>query len=804
MIKNWLKIYGTNLQKNKVYFILTVLGLAIGIWGVLLAYLYYNEEIRYDQWNPHKDEVFIISADLGEGDIWMLAPFPVGPHLKEEKQVIDDYMYLSNYISSSLVFEGEKILFSKGLKVQANFFSFFPFELVQGEAVLDEPNSVLVLDTYAEELFGKEALGKTFTFEEEEYLIKGLYTFGDTRNSIAPHMLFSGMERVVAKEQQNWGNYNATLYIKLRDQTQTTAVAAAISNLMYEHVYVRLAKEQGKTVQEYLDEEGETMEIHRLFPLSGQHMITDINYNGTLEPAINSQRLYILIGLSLTILILSVVNYMNLSIVQSLKRHREFGVRLVVGSSYTAIFWQLFFESCLTLLFATGLSFVFVEFSLPSLRVFLHSQLYFNLIQELVFGVTFIIGLAFFLAVVLLLVLRKVSKTGLLKGEFLKNNQRFSVRHTMLIIQFAIASFFMMGTMVVYQQVNYMLDKDLGFTKQEILILPFLSSKQKKERQQLYDIYKTELLQIKGVEAVGSSTLAIGGGGYNSSSISHQGVSVQVMNVGIDEDFLTMMEIKVVEGRSFQQEIASDTISNILINQHLKDKFGDSAILGKQINWNGSVFTVIGIVDNYHTGSFKSDYAPMIFFNLKIFDWQILNVNELYVKIDPTKTEEIIAQSEQVYKALDIAAYPFSHEFVDRRFAHIFKSSMQERNILLVLSVIVVFIALFGLYSMASFTIANQYKEIAIRKVLGASNNEQMRQLSQRYLLLAIIGFGLSIYPSYYFMNAWLNDYVFRIDIQWVNFVFAFLFLMVLTFITVYIKVRQAVQVNVLKYIKYE
>lgn len=191
-------------------------------------------------------------------------------------------------------------------------------------------------------MFGAQALGKQFRYQEEWFTIRGIYSLGDTRSSIAPHILFSRLDQVVKDNQDNWGNYNASLYLKIKDPTTLEAVKNAISDLMYDNVYTRLAREEGKTVAEFLEEEGDTLEQFQLFSLAGQHMIADDTYSGTLEPAINIHRFYILIGLSLTILFLSVVNYINLSIVQNLKRHREIGMRLVLGSTPILVFGQLF------------------------------------------------------------------------------------------------------------------------------------------------------------------------------------------------------------------------------------------------------------------------------------------------------------------------------------------------------------------------------------------------------------------------------------------------------------------------------
>jgi len=802
MLQNWLKIYRAHQVKNKVYFILTLLGLSIGLWGVLLAYLYYKEEVRYDQWNPYKDEVFLVNTDLSDRDVWTYAPYAFGSRLPDLG--VKDHMYLPNYSSGYFEIDGEKRFFTKGLLVQSNFFEFFPFEIVQGDNVLDEPNSIVVLDTYAESLFGENVIGKSVRYKGEWFVVKGVYSFEGKQSSIAPTILFSGMEKNVVNNEDNWGDYNATLYLKLTDPNQVDRIGRGMKQLLYDNLYTRLAQEKGKTVEAYLEESGDFIESFRLLPLSGQHMITDARTNGTLERSVDMSRFYIVIGLAVSILFLSVVNYVNLSLVQSLKRNKEIVVQLIIGGSYFTIFKQLFLESVLTLFFASILSCVFVEFALPTIRVFLHSNMTFILVDCLAFLFLFIISIALSVSGILYFIIRRLSIFTLLKGQLALKTTSFGVRDLMMILQFVIASFFIVSTMIVYQQVHYMLDKELGFSQEEILVLPFLTNEVEGNKVRLYEVYKKELSAIPGVQQVAGVSFRIGDGGYNSTSLSYNGVSLQVANVAMDVEFLSLLKIKIVEGRGFQSELASDTLSTILVSKKFKEQVGDEDLVGKQVIWNGTPFSVVGIVDNYHAKGLTTDYLPIAYFRNETIPWLFEQEQEIYLRFDPAKIDQVLADVEKIYKKLNVSAYPFSYEFLDKRFEKNFTDSLQERNILLVLSVLAVFIALFGLYSLVSFNLTNQYKEIAIRKVLGASNKEQMKQLSRQYFFIVVIGFGLAIFPSYYFMNAWLSNYVFRIHLDWINFLLAFLVLMLLTFVTVLIKVHQALQVKVLKYIKHE
>lgn len=348
MIKNWLKIYWRNLSKNKVYFALTLLGLALGIWGVLLSYLYYKEEVQYDQWNPSKDEVFLVNTNLNDGGIWTAAPYAIGPRLKDLG--VEDYMYLPYYHAGYVEVDGEKRFFTKGLQIQSNFFEFFPFEMIQGDKTIQDPTSIFVLDTYAQALIGPDPIGKRVRYQGEWFVVKGVYSFTGNPSSIAPTILFSGMEKEVKANLDNWGDYVSTLYIKPTHPNKLDRLAKEMKQLLYDHVYVRLAKEKGQTTAAYLEESGDFMKSYDFFSLSEQHTLTNADANGTLEASVNMPRFYILVGLALAILLLAVVNYVNLLLVQTLKRHREFAVRLIAGSSYVKIFGQLLFLLLVTVL----------------------------------------------------------------------------------------------------------------------------------------------------------------------------------------------------------------------------------------------------------------------------------------------------------------------------------------------------------------------------------------------------------------------------------------------------------------------
>ncbi len=790
-----------------MYFLLTVLGLAIGISAMILSSLYYLEESSYDQWNPNKDDVFVVESKIDKDISWMLAPYPIGEKLKEELPFVEEFMYLrTDYFMGVIDYKEKRPMYEKGIMVQSNFFDFFPFEFVYGDrkTALKNTNNVVVRDSYAKILFGKEnPVGEEFTDEGENYVVTGVYTLGDNRSSIAPELIFGSLDKVVKDEQNNWGNYNSALYLRLSDKKYCGQVEKEILRLLLANSYQKLASEKGMSLDEFIQKELGFLESFRLHPLSGQHL-SDSHLNGTLESSVNTERMYILIGLSIILLILSLFNYINISIVQLIERKKEFGVRKVHGCVGFTFAKQGFFEGLLTAIIAIVLSLVLVEFTIPFLRVFLKSQLSgFNLMVIIPFLLFFVLLIGV-LTGVLFTGITRANIFDLLRGKVLGISNRVKFNNLILIIQFAIAGFFIISVYTVNRQVSYMLSKDLGFKGDQVISMRYLYNGENTEKVKTYERIKERVEKIEGVKGVSVSTIGIGNGAYNSTHLSYKGNFVQIMNVAMDYNYLDMLGIKMKEGRNFNEQLASDSISNVLINEEVLSHIGETDMVGKKLNWNDKDYLVVGIVSNYNTRELNKEYAPMIFFSLKTVPWVSGNMNEISIQLESGNIEKTLKDIEKVYTELNISDFPFSYEFVDKRFSSLFEDNIYERNVFLVLSSIAVFIALFGLFAVSSFTIGTKLKEVAIRKVLGADTSSLLKRLSMQYVIYCVIGFAIAVFPSYYFLNKWLSNYAFRIEIGWGVFAISFVVILCLTLIIVLSRAYLATRINVLKYIKYE
>ncbi|WP_300977356.1 FtsX-like permease family protein, partial [Flavobacterium sp.] len=274
--------------------------------------------------------------------------------------------------------------------------------------------------------------------------------------------------------------------------------------------------------------------------------------------------------------------------------------------------------------------------------------------------------------------------------------------------------------------------------------------------------------------------------------------------MGIDFGMLEMMQIKIKEGRSLSEKFASDTISSMLVNETALKEMGEKNPLGKPVDWNGHKLKIVGVVKDFNLYGPQDKVPPMVFFHFKTVDWMLQNANKIHVKVKGENMEQTIADIEKFWIKNVDTDYPFQYDFVDKEYARTYETYVKQKNLFSLLNVIVILIALFGLFALASFSIERRMKEIAIRKTLGAETNVLLKELSKQYIIYCVIGFLLALFPVYYLLNKWLENFAFRITISVLPFLLGFIILLSLTLIVVLSRAYHATRLDVLKYLKYE
>jgi len=799
MLQNWLKIYLYNNKKNKVYFFLTILCLAIGIGAVLLSTLYAKEEESFDRWNKNKNDVYFVE---NKNETVSLAnqPFILSIMLKDQYPFVEDYFVYSGYTSNTIEYDKEKYLVDKIVKCNETFFDFFPYPLIYGsqKSIFQNPNEIVLEKDKAELLFGKNInpIGKQLKIEEQLYIVVGVYDLEGKRGSFMPEVILNEYQFLDDEQATSWGYSASSLLVKTNKSKET---GAAIDSLYLNHYLKPLAAENGVLVSELIDKSkgffNQTAILHPLPELHFEKSAAIV----VPEAQTKHQFVQIVLGLSWVIFILSLFNYVNLLLSQALSRAKEVGVRKSLGGLNKDIIKQNLFETTLTICISFVVSIFFILFVLPFANSFLNTNIEVTITDFVVLfvGVFFLILLL--AGLIPALYIAKYKTLSELKGNFHRSRSGSVIKNCFLIVQFAIACWFITGTYIVYKQVSFMTTKDVGFKGDQVISFSFLEQDWGTEKYTKYQVFKQEIKKIKGVEQVAIADLIYGAAsGGTFSYIIHNDKNELVRMVNAEEEYFDMMGIELKEGRFLSTQFANDSIDNILINEAVLQAFDQTSVTDLVLNKQN----VVGLLKNFHNTGLESRIQPMIFV-LPSDNYN--NFNQVNVKVNLDELEAVIPAIEKIWNSFNPSAHKtFSYEFVDKEFARSFIKIQTQREVMMYLSCIVTFIALFGLFAISSFNIGTKLKEIAIRKVLGADTKSLIQKLSIQYVVYCVAGFLLAFYPSYYLLNQWLSDYAYRIEIEYDIYVVCFFIMLLLALTIVVSRAYKATRVNVLEYIKYE
>jgi len=805
MLRNWINIFIYQIKHSKLFTALNILGLSIGISGLIFALLYWNDEQSYDSWNPQKDNVYQVLVQLNGMTSWSECALFLKPALDADPN-IETVMYGDDwYQKDKIVYKGKKEFVDKIINVQRSFFSFFPFEIIKGNAIssIKDDSSIAISDNIAKRIFGNEnPIGKQIKCLNQVFSVRAVYRIPGN-SSIAPNVVINTIEKEMDYSVIN--PFVFKLLLKVKDPAKIEIIRKKIERVYNYDFIKRLAKQEGFTFEDmgkkvgYFNVAIEPLSKARLYS------ITD----GYPEGRGNYQFLVIMMGLSILILILSIVNYINLATANAVKRAKEVGVRKITGASKTNIICQFIFETILITLFSTLLALVIVEIALPFYNNFLNknlillgNQFYWQLI--LIFIIT-----VFTAGLLPSIYVANFETLKVLKGNFGRSKNGIWLRNGMLIFQFAIAAFFIIGSYIVYEQIRYLQNKDLGFKGDQVISValnfPAAEYEDKNVEKNIYNKYnviKQQLRKIKGVEEISTGLIAFDGSDNFINPVLYNDELFKERTIALDYGMLEMLNIKMVKGRNFDRKLASDTINSVIINESALKQMNIKDPIGKELIIRQQKLRIIGIVKDFNLLSPEMQVPPISFFHLKTLG-MAQNINKVFIKLKMDDSENTIASIEKLWSKVD-TEYPFKYDFVDKEYARTYESYVKQKNLFSILNIIVVLIALFGLFALASYSIQRRLKEIAIRKTLGAETNALLKELSKQYVVYCIIGSLIAIVPAYLLLQKWLENFAFRIDITILPFVIAFVSLLFLTLAIVLAKAYQVTKVDVLKYLKYE
>ena len=804
MLQNYLKIALRNLLKNKGFSAINIFGLAVGIACCLLITLYVTDELSFDRFHEKADRIYRTNLDVkfggSEQSVATTADL-LGPTLKKDYPQVENYARI--YDSGSFLIKKtgtvnnireEKILFA-----DSSIFEVFTFPLVTGEpkSALREPNTIVLCETAAKRHFGNQnPIGQILNLDnKKDYKITGVMRDIPENSHIKAEFFVS-----LRSLDYNWNSFlgnNFQTYILLQKDANPKAFDAYFKQIVQKYVSPEIVKAMGSTIKD-LEKSGSYYRYSMI-------LMTDIHLESkqTNELGINGdiQYVYIFSVVALFVLLIACINFMNLSTARSSKRAKEVGIRKVLGSVRVQLMIQFFAEcvllSFLALIVALGL----VAILLP----------FFNEISGKTLIISDLYSIKFLLIITILPIL-----VGILAGSYpaiflssfepikvLKGRLSLkggSLRNVLVVFQFATSIVLIIGTVIIYRQINFIQQKNLGFNKDQVLIINDAYALDKQAV-----AFKEEVLKLKGVQNGTLSGFLPTPSSRNNTVMFPEGQIDQSKGISVgqwdvDYDYIQTMGMSMTKGRNFSKEYGTDS-SGIILNETAAKLLGFTEPLNKGVslfmNDNKKVYRVVGIVKDFNFESMKSNIGALCMMLRS-------STGNASFRLDAQNDiQSTIKQIEAKWTQM-APGQPFSYTFMDESFNNVYKAEQRIGKISLAFAFLTILVACLGLFGLVTFIAEQRIKEIGIRKVLGASVLGIVSLLSKDFVKLVIVSICIASPIAYYAMNLWLQDFAFRIKIEWWIFVLAGISAIVIALLTVSYQAIRAALMNPVKSLKTE
>ena len=813
MLKNWLKIAFINYRKNWLSTVINILGLSVGLCVFLLIFIHWQDEKSYEQWNPNKNNIYLVETKNSSFGFMLTSSYPELSVSADKFSEIENFAVNNTWNGYKIrLMAGNNSVFTSNARVSDNFFEFFPFEKIAGDFknAVNGDGKVAISEETAKTLFGddyKNCIGKELKLDDSQnksYFVTAVYKLPVTNTVFRPGFVMKHPNFLKENDQdKQWTNYSYVGYFKIKQGTDIQNLEKKLTDLLWENEKIAM-KQWG----EKIDEKNKS----QVFLTSMSKMKLDAKSEGVEKG--DKKSITILLSLSALILLLSGINLINLKTAQASQRAKEVGVRKVIGSSKSRLVLQFLLETFMICFVAYIVAFAMVELMLPSYNKFLNKEIKLNDPSLFVYTGLLLIVFSLISGLIPALYLSNFKPINTLKGNFARSKSGVWLRNSILTLQLIISSFFIICSLIIHTQVSYMMNKDLGFKGDQVIRIQFKKTDwQNNFNSKKYLRLKNEVSKIAGVEDITSSVFNIGDGLINSSSVKNTIDTTKNIGFvgvgGIDYNFFKFYKMKFVAGRDIDLRYASDTISGTIANETFVKKMGLSPhqALGKEIlpGWEekNKKYKIIGVVKDFYVTGVDKPIDPILMFNYDR-NWVKNNVGNLQIKISGNDIYGTLERIKEFWTTKAEPGYPYDYNFVDKQFAKTFEKFQKQQTLFTTLNIVVLVIALLGLFALSSLLIEQKLKDVAIKKTLGADEKTIVWDLTKRFLLICVIAVLVSMPLGYYAMNEWLKDFSYRIDMPVWPYVLSLLLLLILTFIVVSFKAYRATKINLVKYLKYE
>ena len=749
MFKNYLKITLRNFIRNPIFNLINILSLTIGIVCCLLIILYISHELSYDRFHQNGEWIYRVAMESikKEGNRKTgNTTAAVGPSMLEEIPEVEQMVRLRYPVGGYYYSEGKQYYDRAIVYADSSLLHLFSFTLIAGnpETILREPYSVVLTQETAGRIFGTlDPIGEQLVLNNENYLVTGVIQAPPVKSHIQFTSLvsFSTLYKD-SRFYMDWnGGWQYYTYIKLYKGADIKRLKERMPDFMYTHIN-HIYEEAGSSLQPIFQQ------------LSKIHMDSEIE--GGFGPGGSKSALLVFSAIALFILIIASINFMNLSTARATTRAKEVGIRKVVGANRKKIIWQFLGESTLLSLFGLILALILIEIILPKFNIIIGRELRLYSITNwkiIMFLPLLVILIGIFSGSYPSFYTSAFQPTRIIKGDRVQSAGNPGIRNLLVIIQFIISTVLIICTLVIYFQIVYMKDKDVGYDKESILTIPMIDE----ETRNRYEVIKTELSTIPEVISISASS-DYPGHSITSNGYLPEGLEEYMMiNVfDVDYDFLDTYGLEVVSGRGFSEAFPTDK-NDYLINEKLAEELGWDEPVGKLIN-RGADHKVVGVVKDFNFATLHEEIKPLIFTMTSYMGYRYLSIS-----ITRNDLQQTIQNIRGKWETL-IPGSDFNYFFLDDEFDRIYQAELRFGETLFYFSMLAILIACMGLFGLASYTTAQKTKEIGIRKVMGASSGRIMRLFSLNFTKWVVLA-NLIAWPlAILIMRKWLQNFNYKIE----------------------------------------
>jgi putative ABC transport system permease protein len=802
MLKNYILVAFRNITRQKFYALLNVLGLTVGISACLLITLYVKDEISFDRFHQDADRIYRINLDakLSAQEIAVaVSSPPLAPALVNEVPEVESAVRVLG-TGNPVIKYGEKAIAQENVFfADSNFFTFFTFPLLEGDpnTVLAQPNTLVLTERSAEKYFGKEtAVGKLLSVGNDTttYMVTGVAQNPPANAHFKFEVILAG-ESAPQFKDPIWMNNFLYTYFKIYPNASATVVKQKLDDLTVKYIGPNVEQFMGMSLEQF-KQQGSRFG-YTIIPLTDIHLHS--HYQAEIEPQGDIQYIYLFSAIAIFMLIIACINFMNLATARSAGRAKEVGLRKTLGSLSSHLIAQFLAESFLFSLIAALLALATVYLILPLFNFLAGKELLFESLLHtqllmVLAGVIVLVGLlagsypAFYLT--------SFKVTEVLKGKVREGMKGGTVRSGLVVFQFSISIILIIATTVIYQQMQYAQNKNMGLNRDKVLVL----SNTGQLGAQANPLKKAIADQSNVVATSYSNSVpALNTDGASPFRVEGSEEDHLVVRYFTDYDHLETMAFTLTEGRFFSRDFPTDS-SAIVVNEAVLREMGWSEAVGKELlgyNRGGRVpYKIVGVVKDFHFESLRNNVRPTAMF---------LNTNVMnYLSVRFTgNPREAVASVESLWKNY-AGNEPFEYTFLDQSFDTLFRSEQRLGSLFTTFTVLAIFIASLGLIGLAAFTAEKRTKELGIRKVLGASELSLVNLLSVEFAKLVFIALILAVFPAWYFASQWLHGFAFRISLSIWVFVGAGAMALAIALLCVVFQALRTARINPAKSLRYE